>query len=55
LCIATFGKIPTHWVSLTIIPTHNEPDPVEIISVDFLNPEEKSALSLEIDPDGRVL
>lgn len=53
MCIVTFGQIPTHWVSLTIVPTHGEPDPVEIISVDFLGPEERSALSLETDdPEG---
>lgn len=47
ICIVTFGQIPTHWVSITIVPTHDEPDPVEIISVDFLNPEEKAALALD--------
>lgn len=54
LCIVTFGRIPTHWVSITIVPTHHEPDPVEIISVDFLNPDEKAALALNHGQNGRT-
>ncbi len=54
LCIVTFGQTPTHWVSLTIVPSHNLPDPVEIISVDFLNAEEKSALALEQNSSSQV-
>ncbi|MGD9216522.1 MAG: FHA domain-containing protein, partial [Desulfobacteraceae bacterium] len=42
LCIVTFGQDPATWVSITIVPTHSKPDPIEIMSVDFLNEEEKS-------------
>jgi pSer/pThr/pTyr-binding forkhead associated (FHA) protein/Mg-chelatase subunit ChlD len=55
LCIVTFGQDPATWVSITIVPTHSEPDPVEIMSVDFLNEEEKSSLALDFDNHGRVI
>jgi FHA domain len=55
LCIVTFGRHPASWVSITIVPTHHEPDPVEIMSVDFLNEEEKSSLALDFDSHGRVV
>lgn len=55
LCIVTFGQDPATWVSITIVPTHSEPDPIEIMSVDFLNEEEKSSLGLDFDNHGRVL
>jgi pSer/pThr/pTyr-binding forkhead associated (FHA) protein/Mg-chelatase subunit ChlD len=55
LCIITFGQDPSTWVSITIVPTHAEPDPVEIMSVDFLNAEEKSSLALDFDHHGRVI
>jgi FHA domain len=55
LCVITFGQDPATWVSITIVPTHTEPDPVEIMSVDFLNEEEKSSLALDFDPHGRVI
>lgn len=34
-------------VSQTVIPTHDEPDPVEIMSVSFLSEAEKADLGLE--------
>lgn len=55
LCIVTFGQDPATWVSITIVPTHSEPDPVEIMSVDFLNDEEKASLALDFDHHGRVI
>jgi pSer/pThr/pTyr-binding forkhead associated (FHA) protein/Mg-chelatase subunit ChlD len=55
LCIVTFGQDPATWVSITIVPTHTESNPVEIMSVDFLNDEEKSSLALDYDNHGRVL
>jgi Mg-chelatase subunit ChlD len=55
LCIITFGQQPATWVSITIVPTHAEADPVEIMSVDFLNTEEKSSLALDFDNHGRVI
>lgn len=55
LCIVTFGQDPATWVSITVVPTHSDPDPVEIMSVDFLNEEEKSSLALDFDHHGRVI
>jgi pSer/pThr/pTyr-binding forkhead associated (FHA) protein len=55
LCVVTFGQDPATWVSLTIVPTHQEADPVEIMSVDFLNEEEKAMLALDFDHHGRVM
>jgi pSer/pThr/pTyr-binding forkhead associated (FHA) protein/Mg-chelatase subunit ChlD len=55
LSIVTFGQDPATWVSITIVPTHTEADPVEIMSVDFLNDEEKKSLALDFDNHGRVL
>ena len=55
LCIVTFGQDPATWVSITIVPTHTETDPVEIMSVDFLNDEEKASLALDFDTHGRVV
>jgi pSer/pThr/pTyr-binding forkhead associated (FHA) protein/Mg-chelatase subunit ChlD len=55
MCIVTFGQSPATWVSITIVPTHSEPDPVEIMSVDFLNEEEKTSLALDFDNHGRVV
>lgn len=55
LCIVTFGQDPATWVSITIVPTHSEPDPVEIMSVDFLNDEEKASLALDFDNHGRIV
>lgn len=55
LLVITFGQSPATWVSLTIVPTHeNEEDPVEIMSVDFLNEAEKAMLALDFDHHGRV-
>lgn len=54
LCLVTFGQDPSTWVSLTIVPTHQEEDPVEIMSVDFLNASEKAMLNLNFDRHGRV-
>ena len=55
LCVITFGQDPATWVSITIVPTHSEPDPVEIMSVDFLNDEEKASMALDYDHHGRVV
>jgi pSer/pThr/pTyr-binding forkhead associated (FHA) protein len=55
LCVVTFGQDPATWVSLTIVPTHQEADPVEIMSVDFLNEGEKAMLALDFDHHGRVM
>ncbi len=55
LCIVTFGQDPATWVSITIVPTHSRPNPIEIMSVDFLNDEEKSSLALDFDNHGRVI
>lgn len=54
-CVFTFGQDPATWASLTIVPTHEEDDPVEIISVDFLSEEEKGMLALDFDNHGRVM
>ncbi len=55
LCVITFGQDPATWVSITIVPTHSEDHPVEIMSVDFLNDEEKTSLALDFDNHGRVV
>ncbi|MEJ2158155.1 MAG: VWA domain-containing protein [Desulfobacteraceae bacterium] len=55
LCVVTFGQDPATWVSITIVPTHSRPDPIEIMSVDFLNEEEKSSLALDFDHHGQVI
>ncbi|MFZ1983410.1 MAG: FHA domain-containing protein [Desulfatitalea sp.] len=55
LCIITFGQDPATWVSLTIVPTNQEADAVEIMSVDFLNEGEKAMLALDFDHHGRVM
>ncbi|WP_319521628.1 FHA domain-containing protein [uncultured Desulfosarcina sp.] len=54
-CVITFGMEEQPWVSMTVVPTHDEPDPVEIMSVDFLSDAEKAQLGLEFDDHGRVL
>ncbi len=55
LCVVTFGQDPATWVSISIVPTHSGPEPIEIMSVDFLNEEEKSSLALDFDHHGRVI
>lgn len=55
LCVVTFGHDAGPWVSMTLVPTHEDPDPVEIMSVDFLSESEKAALALDFDDHGRVL
>ena len=55
LCMVTFGQDPATWVSITVVPTHSRPDPIEIMSVDFLNDEEKASLALDFDHHGRVI
>jgi pSer/pThr/pTyr-binding forkhead associated (FHA) protein len=54
-CIITFGMDQGHWVSITIVPTHEAEDAVEIMSVDFLSETEKASLALDFDDHGRVL
>jgi hypothetical protein len=54
-CVITFGIAPKPWVSITVVPTHEEPDPVEIMSVNFLTDDEKAQLGLTFDDHGRVL
>lgn len=54
-CVITFGMDKQPWVSMTVVPTHDDPDPVEIMSVNFLSDEEKLELGLEFDDHGRVL
>ena len=54
-CVVTFGQGAGPWVSMTLVPTHENPDPVEIMSVDFLSESEKAALALDFDDHGRVL
>jgi hypothetical protein len=55
LCVITFGQDPATWVSLTIVPTQQGSEPVEIMSVDFLNASEKATLALDFDRHGRVV
>lgn len=54
LCIVTFSQKSTPWVSLSIVPTHHEPDSVEVISVDFLTSEERSSMALDLGRSGEV-
>ena len=54
-CVITFGTDIQPWVSMTVVPTHEDPDPVEIMSVNFLTDEEKADLGLAFDDHGRVL
>ena len=54
-CVITFGMEKQPWVSMTVVPTHDDPDPVEIMSVSFLSDAEKAELGLEFDDHGRVL
>lgn len=53
-CMITFGCDQGHWVSMTIVPTHEAEDSVEIMSVDFLTDAEKASLSIDFDDQGRV-
>lgn len=53
-CVVTFGLDQGHWVSMTIVPTHEAEDSVEIMSVDFLTEAEKASLSIDFDDHGRV-
>ncbi len=55
LCVVTFGQDPATWVSITVVPSHSGPDPIEIMSVDFLNDEEKASMALDFDHHGRVI
>jgi len=43
------------WVSMTVVPTDDDPDPVEIMSVNFLSDAQKAELGLTLDEHGRVL
>ncbi len=54
-CVVTFGVDQQPWVSMTVVPTHDDPDPVEIMSVNFLSDAEKKDLGLEFDDHGRVV
>jgi pSer/pThr/pTyr-binding forkhead associated (FHA) protein len=54
-CVITFGMDGQPWVSMTVVPTHDDPDPVEIMSVNFLSDDEKKELGLSFDDHGRVL
>ncbi len=54
-CIITFGMGKRPWISLTVVPTHDDPDPVEIMSVNFLSEAEKNMLGLDFDIHGRVI
>ena len=54
-CVVTFGVGATPWVSMTVVPTHDDPDAVEIMSVNFLSDAEKAELGLVFDDQGRVL
>jgi hypothetical protein len=54
-CVVTFGMDRMPWVSMTVVPTHDDPDPVEIMSVNFLSDDEKKELGLTFDDHGRVL
>lgn len=54
-CVITFGMAPDPWVSMTVVPTHDESDPVEIMSVNFLSDDEKTELGLTFDDHGRVV
>jgi hypothetical protein len=54
-CILTFGMEKQPWVSMTVVPTHDDPDSVEIMSVNFLSDAEKAELGLTFDEDGRVI
>lgn len=40
---------------MTVVPMHDDPDPVEIMSGNFLSDAEKADLGLEYDSHGRVL
>lgn len=54
-CIVTFGFKESTWVSMTIVPTREDNDDVEIMSVDFLTEQEKVNLALDFDDHGRVI
>ena len=54
-CVITFGLDEQPWVSMTVVPTYDEPDPVEIMSVNFMSDAEKADLGLEFDDHGRGL
>jgi pSer/pThr/pTyr-binding forkhead associated (FHA) protein/Mg-chelatase subunit ChlD len=55
LCIVTFGLEPESWVSMTIVPTHEAEDSVEIMSMDFLTEAEQASLKIGFDEHGRVM
>jgi pSer/pThr/pTyr-binding forkhead associated (FHA) protein/Mg-chelatase subunit ChlD len=54
-CMVTFGVNEKSWVSLTVVPTHDTDEGVEIMSVDFLNDAEKMSLEIKMDDQGRIL
>jgi hypothetical protein len=42
------------WVSMTVVPTHDDPDPVEIMSVKIFPDDEKAEREPTVDDHGRV-
>lgn len=55
LCLITYGRTTDAWISITIVPAVDDPDPVEIMSVEFLSEEEKRTLSLDFGELGRII
>jgi hypothetical protein len=54
ICVLTFGMAEEPWISLTVLPATSSDDAVEIMSFEFLTPEERRrALSYDIVDLGR--
>ena len=55
LCVIIYGRTDVVWTSATIISTEDNPEPIDIISFEFLSEEEKRTLSLEYGDLGQVI
>lgn len=58
LCVVTYGREGAEgdpWVSLTIAPSDESTDRIDIMSVELLSEDERRVLALKFDDVGRVL
>lgn len=55
LCVVTYGRDRNAWVSVTIAPAAENPEPIDVMSVELLSEDERRALALEFSDDGQVV
>jgi hypothetical protein len=57
LCVATCGRDDDGdvWVSVTIAPGNEHPEPIDIMSVEFLSEEERKVLALNFGDIGQIV